>query len=104
MKKNTFIGYIIAMVSSLIMVGSMFLSLTMMQDAGVLKQGESAFNLLLGGSLNSTMGTVVVLYVIAVALALVNFVCAIVGMVLASKGKFSKIYTLVLFHAELWRL
>ena len=97
MKKNCYIGYAISIVSGLIIIASAFLSLTMTSETGHLIQGESLFNILLGGitPASQTMSIAIVFYVIGIALALVEIVCGVVGLILTANNKHSGIYLLI---------
>jgi len=97
MKKNSYIGYSIALVSGLIVIASAFLSLIMTSSVGVLSQGDSLFTYLMNstGSYDPTFNAALVLYVGAIALALVLVVCSVVGLIMTSMTKHSKIFLLI---------
>lgn len=97
MKKNCYIGYAISIISGLIIIASAFLSLTMTSETGNLIQGESLFNILIGGitPATQTMSVAIVFYVIGIALALVEIICGVVGLILTAKDKHSGIYLLI---------
>jgi len=97
MKKNCFIGYGISIASGLIILASAFLSLTMTSDLGNLVQGESLFNILIKGitPATQTMSIAIVFYCIGIALAFVEIVCGVVGLILTAKNKHSGIYLLI---------
>ena len=97
MKKNCYIGYAISLVSGLIIIASAFLSLTMTSSTGNLIQGESLFNIMLNsfGTLTQTMNVAIVFYVIAIALAFVEIVCAVIGIIFTAKDKYFKVFLLI---------
>lgn len=96
MKKNSVIGYILAIVSGLILVGSAFLSLTMISLTGNLEQQNSLFDYFFGGAEHTgTMSVVVILYAIGIILAVLCLLCAVVGLIFALKSKFPKTLLLI---------
>lgn len=97
MKKNSFIGYSIAIVSGLIMIASAFLSLTMVSETGSLVQGQSLFEALKNlGSIDSTLYTVsIIMYLIGVGFACVELICGIIGMIMSANDKYSKVLLLI---------
>lgn len=94
MKKNCYIGYAISIVSGLIVIASAFLSLTMTSETGNLIQGESLFNILINGitPASQTMSIAIIFYIVAIALAFVEIVCGVIGLILTSMDKHSGIY------------
>ena len=97
MKKNCFIGYGISIVSGLIIIASAFLSLTMTSEVGSLVQGESLFNILMNGIVpaTQTMSIAIVFYCVGIALALVEIICGVVGIILTANDKHSGVYLLI---------
>ncbi len=97
MKKNCYIGYAISIVSGLIIIASAFLSLTMTSETGMLIQGESLFNILINGiaPATQTMSVAIVFYCVGIALALVEIICGVVGLILTATDKHSGIYLLI---------
>jgi len=88
MGKKNYLGYIIAILSGLAVIGSAFLSLTMTSSLGKLTQGNSLFNEVLDFStLDDGVKISAILYLVAVLFSFVEIVYAIVGLIFAKKGK-----------------
>ena len=97
MKKNSYIGYTLSLISGLVVIASAFLSLIMTSSVGVLSQGDSLFNYLINstGSYDPTFNAALVLYVGAIALALILVICSVIGLIMTSMTKHSKIFLLI---------
>lgn len=97
MKKNSFIGYSIAIVSGIIMIASAFLSLTMISETGSLEQGQSLFEAL--KNLSSGYSTLylvsVIMYLIGVVFAVIELICGIVGIIMTANNKYSKVFLII---------
>ena len=88
MGKKHYLGYFVAIISGLAIIGSAFLSLTMISSLGQLSQGGSLFSEILDFS-TADMGKKVamIFYLVAVLFAFVEIVYAIVGLIFAKLGK-----------------
>ncbi len=97
MKKNSYIGYTISLISGLVIIASAFLSLVMTSSAGTLSQGQSLFEYIMNfsGGYESMFSVSLVFYIIAIVLALVEIVCAVVGLILTARSKESRVFLLI---------
>ena len=92
MKKNSIIGYTIAIFSGLLIVGSAFFSLTMMLVTGQFKQGNSLFDYFFGGvKAVEGMNLPIIVYGVAIMMAVVCIVFALIGLICTIRGKRSKL-------------
>jgi len=97
MKKNSYIGYSISLISGLIIIASAFLPLTMTSLTGNITQGASVYDILFNSfnALTQTMSVAVVLFAIAIVLAVVEVICAIIGLIVTAKNKYFKAFLIV---------
>lgn len=95
MKKNSFIGYSIAIISGILLVCSALLSLTMTSSSGEIIQGSPLFSYLTITVGNQMLSLSIVFYIISIAFGLVNIICAIIGLIFTAKGTSSKVFLLV---------
>ena len=88
MKSKTYLGYIFAILSGLLIIGSAFLSLNITYIANEHTQGNSLFNIFMNlGSADLSMKIVAILYIAAIAFALVLIVYSLVALILTTSGK-----------------
>lgn len=97
MKKNSYIGYSISLISGIMIIASAFLSLVMTSSAGTLSQGKSLFDYIMNfsGGYEAMLSASIVFYIIAIVLAVVEIVCAVVGLIMTAKSKESRTFLLI---------